>query len=248
MKLLKALFLVLVAVGICGAVYVALYGGMRLAGMSLAGPQGPAATTQPAPAAQPAVEEDPRDVLARRLGEVGKGVGPVASSAPPPPPTTILPLPYRTWLPPAGGPSAPRPLAGESARPMRAGPALDVPPLADAAAPPAPSPVRPPAVAPPAVASPEPGRMPVTAVASGAAPRVLADPVTERAVRASAQAVTAAAPPLRETPAPFLKLAIPDPSPVAGGPELRNPPADQDPPVTAPGRPARVTLEETKGP
>jgi hypothetical protein len=58
--------------------------------------------------------------------------------------------------------------------------------------------------------------------------------------------VTAATPPLRQTPAPFLKLSIPDPSPLAGAPELKNLPPDDDPPVTAPGLPARVTLAENK--
>lgn len=245
MKALKVLFLVLVAVGICGGLYFGLYAGMRLAGLTLARPELPAAAPAPRPATAPAREEDPREVLHRRLGDLGSGgVAPVASSSVPPP-TAILPMPYRTWLPAAESPVAPRAVPGEAGRPLRAAPATDVPPLADAGILPPPTPVRLAAVVPAAVASPDPGQVPVNSIASRGPPGQgeLADDPT---AHESNRSVIAATPPLRQTPAPFLKLSIPDPSPVAGGPVLQNPPPDEDPPLTAPGLPARVTLAETK--
>jgi len=252
MRGLRVVFLLLVAVGICGGLYFALYGGMRLAGFTLAQPDAPrvapGAAPSPGPRAAPAQEEDPRDVLKRRLNEIGPAdAAPRAfAESPQSSPTAIVPAPFRTWLPAPVTSDQPRRLPGDQVRPLRAGPALDVPPVADAAvllAPPAR--VRLPGVLPPAIASPDPAHVPVDSIAVRATLGDRAD-VEDPTAQEAARSVTAATPPLRQTPAPFLKLSIPDPSPLAGAPALKIPPPDDDPPVTAPGLPARVTLPEKK--
>jgi hypothetical protein len=253
MRVLKVTFLLLVAVGICGGLYFGLYGGMRLAGLTLVKPDAPAApaATSPGPRAAAAREEDPQEALKRRLNDLGPAdAAPRAfADAPQPPPTAIVPAPFRTWLPAPVTGSQPRPLPGDQARPRRAGPAVDVPPVADAGMLlPPPTRVRLPAVLPMAVASPDPAHVALDSVAVRATASDRADLSEDPTAHEARRSVTAATPPLRQTPAPFLKLSIPDPSPLAGAAELKNPPPDEDPPVSAPGLPARVTLPEKKTP
>lgn len=247
MKLLKPVLLVLVAAGICGGLYFGLSAGMHLAASALVRPEAPVPATQAQQAAAaPVPEESAHDALERRLTDLGAGsasrVG--SSDQPPAPPTALVPMPYRTWLPPPATGAQPRALPGETGRTPRAGPAVDVPPLADAGAlVPAPTPVRLAATTPVPVASPDPALILVNSIAARpSTPEVAADP-TAHAARATA---TAAVPPLREAPVPFLKLSIPDPSPLPGALEMSSPPPDEDPPVTPPGLPGRVTLSPTR--
>jgi hypothetical protein len=249
MRGLRVLFLLLVAVGICGGLYFGLYAGLRLAGFTLAQPSAAAPSPEPRGAAGP--QEDPREALNRRLSDLGPAdTAPRAFAATPePPPTAIVPMPFRTWLPAPQTNPKPRPLPADKVRPPRAGPALDAPPVADAGALlPTPTRVRLPAVLPVAVASPDPAHVAVDSIAVRASAADRAEVTDDPTAHEARRSVTAATPPLRNRPAPLLKLSIPDPSPLAGAPELKNPPPDEDPPVSAPGLPARVRLPETKVP
>lgn len=176
---------------------------------------------------------------------------PLALTAPPPPtPATIFPAPLRTWLPPAETPEAPRIAAGDL-RSTTSAPPLpsETPMLATLTLPPE-RPVMP--VPPlPQVAGPDPERLAAWVVINPATetrgkppawdrPQLTTDPT------AAASRDLALAPPsgLRETPPPFVRLDIPDPFEQIAIAELRNPPAENEPPVMTYNRPP-IKLVET---
>jgi hypothetical protein len=252
MKFVKVVFLFLVAVGICGALYFGLYAGMRMAGLTLAETRPSQEASGGAGASAAAAEpEDPAELLQRRLNTLKPDEalpGSFVAAPQPPPPSAggtagiLVPMPYRTWLPRAE--AVARPLPGDtSLRALRARPALDVPPLADAAlAAPRLPPVRLAAAPAFAVASPDPAQVPVNSIAR-AAPTDLPDLTTDPAPDESRRAAVRKMPALRQTPAPFVRISLPDPSPQGDAPAPKNAPADDaDAPVAAPGLPGRVTL------
>ena len=171
--------------------------------------------------------------------------------APPPwNPATIFSVPVRTWLPPAETPERPAVLPAEqrtAAAPQNS--LREIPLLAPTASPPA-SLLLP--AAPLAHAtSTDPARVTVW-IATGPAPEARSRPpnwdrpqlTTDPAVKESRDFALSPPSGLRETSLPFLRLNIPDPFEQIAIAELRNPPPENDPPVTPFTRPA-VTLTES---
>ena len=171
--------------------------------------------------------------------------------APPPwNPATIFPVPIRTWLPPAETPEKPAILFAEQR--IAAAPTNSLrenPLLAPIASPPASLPL--PAAPLAHATSPDPARVTVW-IATGPAPEARSRPpnwdrpqlATDPTSGLSREFAPSAPSGLRETPLAFLRLNIPDPFEQIAIAELRNPPPENDPPVTPFTRPA-VTLPES---
>lgn len=161
----------------------------------------------------------------------------VPFTAPPPPkPFTIAIVPLRSVLPPAGTSEQPRLVPGDlrisSSAPFSSG---ELPPLATSAAPVSLElPVSP---LPPATA-PDPAQLTVW-ITSGPAPDSRARPpqwdrpqlATDPTAEVSRTLVLTSPGGLRESPPPFLRIAIPDPFEQISIAELRNPPPDDEQPV-----------------
>lgn len=191
--------------------------------------------------------------LRERLNPVHQSSPPRATAfvAPPPwNPGTIFPVPVRSWLPSAELPEKPAILPDEKRIATSPPSALqEIPlhaPLASSAAPIFL------AVAPLAHAhSPDPARLTVW-IATGLAPEARNRPPhwdrpqigTDPTARESHDFALSPPSGLHETPLPFLRLNIPDPFEQIAIAELRNPPPENDPPVTPFTRPA-VTLPES---
>ena len=84
--------------------------------------------------------------------------------------------------------------------------------------------------------SPAPGCLPLSAAPQDRSRAVLVgDPLPERLRQAPLGVVGG----FRQAPAPFLRLAIPDPFETATSVKLLVPPPDNDPPASAPGLPPK---------
>jgi hypothetical protein len=154
--------------------------------------------------------------------------------APQPWPSAMLvPVPSRSWMPPAGVPAKPRPLASEPQPPLRPRPAADLPPVASpsdaAGVVRRPMPVGPLAYAPSQDVDALPMRMsdgrPFTDRATAA---------TDPTVEPSRLTVLSVVPPYRRAPAPFLRLMIPDPFELVTPLKLRRTLPDGEGPASAP--------------
>ena len=169
----------------------------------------------------------------------------IAFTAPPPwNPTSIFPMPVRSWLPPADTLEKAGALPGDQRL-------ATTPPFSLAETPlPAPGVSLPEPLVLPATAlawsiGPDPARVTVWIATSPAPetrgrppawdrPQLATDP-TDAITRAFPLAAPTG---LRETPPPFLRIAIPDPFEQITIAELRNPPPEIDPPVAPFTRPA----------
>ena len=219
-------------------------------GMSACRPSRSNAVTSPEPRRGTA-EGDLRE----QLNPVHQPSSPRATAfvAPPPwNPAKIFPVPVRPWLPLAEVPEKPAILPDEKRIATSALHALQEFPLH--------APITSPAgflllpVAALARAnSPDPARLTVW-IATGPAPEARSRPPnwdrpqlsTDPTARESRDFALSSPSGLRETPLPFLRLNIPDPFEQIAIAELRNPPPENDPPVTPFTRPA-VTLPESPG-
>jgi hypothetical protein len=140
----------------------------------------------------------------------------------------LVPAPVPSLLPPVEMPQGPRLPPSRLGVPDR--PVAGPPPPAWQADPPPPP--RLPALPPARVGSPDPACPPLLwggARYRPGRPSPTSDPVLDL----SRQAALAARPPLRESPAPFLRLTIPDPFESVAAVRLREPPPDDDPPASA---------------
>ena len=168
------------------------------------------------------------------------------TARPPWNPTTIFPVPFRSWLPPAETLEKAGSLPGDQ-RPVTSPPY----PIAE-------NPLSPPDVSLPEPltlpardlaqsVSPDPARITVWIATSPAPetrgrppawdrPQLATDPTTEVTRAFPVDAPTG----LRETPPPFMRLTIPDPTEQITIAELRTPPPEIDPPVTPFTRPANL--------
>ncbi len=175
-------------------------------------------------------------MLARRLppsGQVAPAEAPSTGPRRLPVPSALespsVPLPPNQGL-------VPRLPAGKDRTPPRPRPLAEEPPLSDYRL----DPERPHEHVLPAGAR---ARRPGPDVNQPAALPVLAGPAPDRAslddptADFSASAVRAATPPVRATPAPFLRLTLPDPFEYRDAARVRTPPPDDAPPVTASPRP-----------
>ena len=199
----------------------------------------------------PETARTPADELREQLNPVHQSSAPRATKfiAPPPPnPATVFPVPIRPFLPPAITSDQQRILSGDQRIATSAPVASsEIPPLAMTL----PDPIRLSAAPLAQATAPDPAKLTVWITSSAAPdarglppkwdrPQLTTDPTGEvsRAI--------AFAPPggLREMPVPFLRIAIPDPFEQITIAELRNPPPDNDPPVSTFTRPA-VTLIES---
>jgi hypothetical protein len=154
-------------------------------------------------------------------------------------------VPRRSWLPPANPPAAPHRLSSDGRYSLVSRPVRDLPPLAFAPAPFTPSlpelPTTPRAYA----ALPDPAQVPLQSAAFASRPdrpTVAADPTLDF----SQQRVLSPILGMRLSPAPFLRLAIPDPFELVTAVELHRPLPDDDPPAPAPGLPERPPLPVTQ--
>jgi hypothetical protein len=204
----------------------------------------------------------PEPVRGTAEGELREQLNPVHQSSPPrssafvaPPPwnpATIFPVPVRSWLPPAEAPERPSILPDEKRLAAPAPHVLQEFPLHAPIASPTASLFLP--AAPLAQAnSPDPARITVW-IATGPAPEARSRPpnwdrpqlATDPTAAQSRDFALSSPSGLRETPLPFLRLNIPDPFEQIAIAELRNPPPEDDPPVTPFIRPA-VVLTESPG-
>lgn len=175
--------------------------------------------------------------------------GPVASMPPLPPlaaapqpaaAATIVKTPVKSALPLADVARQPRPVSGEAKVAMPVRSPADSPPLADIYMPQRSTPQLP--AGPLAWApSQDPAGLPERLLAArpdSARARMSTDPTLD----ASLARLLTAAPQARKTPAPFVRLSIPDPFENLTPLELRQPPPDTDPPAPAPSLAKRPTL------
>ena len=156
----------------------------------------------------------------------------------------LIPVPVRSWLPPAEVYRGSELLPSEAKRPAGLRPTADEPPLAP---PSSLLPVsRPPLPAGPLAraASPDVAGLPADSL-TGSSPGE-ADPAGDATLDPSRQTVLATAAGLRQGPAPFLRLTIPDPFEAITAVQLRRPPPDDDAPVAASDLPARAPLPTSR--
>lgn len=164
---------------------------------------------------------------------------PPAAAPAPASKSTIVPVPYRPWLPPARTPAAPRLAKSDGQHALRPRPALDVPPLAEAPGelPSAPElPVGPPIHLP----SRDPAELPVATIAAradGGNPTLATDPTLDLALPGA----LLFSPPPRVAQPPTLLLPIPDPSHQSGAIPA-NQPATEDAPLTTLDPPGQITF------
>ena len=202
-------------------------------------------------ATAPETARTPADELREQLNPVHQATvaRTTAFTAPPPPnPATVFPVPIRPFLPPGITSDQPRFLSGDR-RVATSAPVAssEIPPLAVTQ----PDSIRLPAAPLAQATAPDPAQINVWITSSPASevrglppkwdrPQLATDPTDERS-HAIALALPGA---LRESAVPFLRIAIPDPFEQITIAELRNPPPDNDPPVSTFSRPA-VTLIES---
>ena len=186
----------------------------------------PASATQAAPAQQAA-----------------DGVLPPMANEPQPAARgTVVPVPYRPVLDPARANVEPRLLPKDRDHALRSRPAIDIPPVARAAAN-LPTPVNLPAAPRVRWISPDPAD--VSAIAGAEAPDAgRPGAFTDDTLALAPPDALEMTPAPRQVPAPFLLLALPDPRP---GGEIPTPaPAKEDPPVPTFDRPPKPTFPAGK--
>jgi len=150
----------------------------------------------------------------------------------------VVPVPMRLALPLAETHQAPLFLPSERQHPVLQRPVGDLPPLY--AASPAAAPGQLPVTPLLHVLVPD-ARLPLLPPTPSAQPGqvILSHDPTSAPVQ---QAILARIPTFRESYASFVRLAIPDPFESIAAVKLRQPPPDDDPPVSSPGLPARPPL------
>ncbi|MDB5334332.1 MAG: hypothetical protein JWP03_5483 [Phycisphaerales bacterium] len=167
---------------------------------------------------------------------------PMATAPQPSPRASAVPVPYRPWLDPARSNAEPRMLPKDGLHPLRARAALDVPPVAQSSAG-LPASVLLPAAPPVRIATPSSGDAPVSVVAKPDTGRPTL--VTDDTLDLAPPGALELTPPPRSASAPFLLLAIPDPTRQAGAvPAPRT--TKEDAPVPSFDRPTRPTLPAGK--
>jgi hypothetical protein len=264
MRIFRTLFVSLIAVGVCGVVYVGLTAGLaayiRYKTGAFAATDAPVVATAapvdaPAaltggPSSKPWAAINPAGADAAALlgrtwtaPRAGLTTAPPFATKPDPGRATLVSFASRTWLPRAGEPARAR-LLPSAAAPLRARPAADVamPPMFLALPVLAPSadivlPARPAAK----VDSPDPGQVRVSAIAvyrDGERPAPGDDPTA----KADEQVLMAKFAPARTAPAPAEKLSIPDPSPNSPG-DVRTAAPDPAAPAAPPDRPAQIKFK-----
>ena len=164
---------------------------------------------------------------------------PLATSPLPSAKATVVPVPYRPIMPPAMVSHAPRLLALDAPHPLRATPAIDVPPLA-ASTSALPAAAKLPAGPPIRSSSADVSAVPVGTIAEkpDTGRSTLRTDPSAGMVQSGALIVS---PPSRTTSAAAQLLAIPDPSHQPGF--IPTPaPASEDPPAASIDRPGPTTL------
>lgn len=167
--------------------------------------------------------------------------GPFATAPQPWPSNTLMPPARLSYLRPARIGEKPR--RGDAARqkPIRLRPLPDLPELAWESDSSRPYPALPPSSPPAYAASPDPARLSSPRDRTGPdpdRPGLSSDPTLAQSHRAA----LSAAPELRQKPAPFQRLVIPNPFELAEALELHSPPSDDDPPAGPEGPPPGPTL------
>jgi len=167
---------------------------------------------------------------------------PLFVTAPQPSPSSALvPAPRGTWRPPlADVLRLPRLLPSEHDRPVRPRPVADLP-LLGRGSPSLPPPRLPPATPQARAASPDPNRLPLLPAGSRPNPNH-ADATSDPTLGQARQALLWTIGGLRRSPAPFLRLTIPDPFEAVTAVQFRHCPADDDTPAVLPDLPGRPTL------
>ncbi|HWE95356.1 MAG TPA: hypothetical protein VG269_15420 [Tepidisphaeraceae bacterium] len=167
---------------------------------------------------------------------------PPLATAPQPSRASAVPVPYRPWLDPARSNGEPRVLPMDGVHPLRPRPALDVPPVAPSSAG-LPASVLLPAAPPVRIATPSSGDAPVGVVAKPDTGRPTL--VTDDTLDLAPPGALELTPPPRSVSAPFLLLAIPDPTRQAGAvPAPRT--TKEDAPVPSFDRPTKPGLPAGK--
>jgi hypothetical protein len=154
----------------------------------------------------------------------------------------IVPVSYRTWLDPARINAEPRLLPKDGIHPLRPRPAIDLPPVAQAAAG-LPTHINLPAAPRVRWISPDPAD--VTSALTTASDAGRANVLTDDTLNLAPPGALQLTPPPRKVPAPFLLLALPDPT-RQGGEIHSTMPIKEDPPVPSFDRPAKPTLPAGK--
>jgi hypothetical protein len=153
--------------------------------------------------------------------------------------STIVPIPYRPWLPPARTPGLPRVAPSDGQHALRPRPALDIPPLAESSGD-LPSEPQLQVVPPVRIAARDPADLPVATIAAkadGGNPTLATDPTLDLAPPG---ALVLSPPPRMTQPAPLL-LPIPDPSHQSGAVPASQP-ATENAPLTTFDPPGPTTL------
>ena len=198
--------------------------------------------TSPANATAPAAEPpQPLQIGAMNLPAALPPLGPSQETPQPAKAATLVRMPVRPYLPPADARPVPLLLPAEMPRRLAQRPMSSPPELAQM---PSDPPGRPPKLfVLPArhVAAPDPASLvglPSQRRVNIDRPSALDDPTAANS-RAMASATQ---PSYRQSPAPFLKLVLPDPFEVINALKLSSPPADNDPPALTPALPPKPKL------
>ena len=192
------------------------------------------------PATTPAVGSTP---IARgpQTRYVAFGAPRLPPTAAPLPPTasTLIQAPEKRWIPAAIVIRNPRLLPVDRPGPASPRVSADSPPVASLTAPPPWAPRLLPVGPAPRADLPDSSKLPGVVTRARQAPHVLPptdDPTAQQSGQLSVQVIDK----FPRSPAPFLKIAIPDPFPAAADLKLAQPPSDQDQPAPMLTSPARL--------